>query len=167
MSEPSVNSKVRLLGEGTGDKQVSPLPASPLPASSLAGRRAGQPAAPAVSIEPPAATSAPTAPVFLGDSADGADVLNAAQIVEPLAQLCVTREVQTPFLAGILGPSGAGKTFALRRLQQAIDELGRPSGARQGHGQVLGDQIGVPMRCVSSLGEATRSERLARLRRDG
>ncbi len=133
MSEPSVNSKVRLLGEATGDKQVSPLPASPLQASSLAGRRAGQPAAPAVSIEQPAAPSAPTAPVFLGDSADGADVLNATQIVAPLAQLCVTREVQTPFLAGILGPSGAGKTFALRRLAQAIDELGAsPAGAGGG-----------------------------------
>src|SRR4029079_10429205 len=65
----------------------------------------------------------PAAPVFLGDSADGADLLNVAQTVEPLAQLCVTREAQTPFLAAILGPSGAGKTFALRRLAQAIDEL--------------------------------------------
>jgi len=126
LSEPSVNAKARLLGEGaTGDKPASPLP----------GRRAGQPAAPPVSIEPPAAASAQTlaAPVFLSDSADGADVLNAAQIVEPLAQLCVTREVQTPFLAAILGSSGAGKTFALRRLAQAIERLGAsPAGAGGG-----------------------------------
>ena len=52
-------------------------------------------------------------PIFLGDSADGADLLNAGQIVQPLAHLCVTPQVQTPFLAAILGPSGAGKTFAL------------------------------------------------------
>jgi hypothetical protein len=45
----------------------------------------------------------------------------------------VTREVQTPFLAAILGPSGAGKTFALRRLGETIDELSASS-ARAGGG---------------------------------
>ncbi len=43
--------------------------------------------------------------------------------MQPLAHLCVTSQVQTPFLAGILGPSGAGKTFALRRLAQTIEQL--------------------------------------------
>ena len=124
LSDIRVNSKARLLGEGgTSDKPTGPLPAAPLPTSPLPGRKAGQPAAPPVSIEPPAGAPAPAAPVFLGDSADGADLLDVAQTVEPLAQLCVTREAQTPFLAAILGPSGAGKTFALRRLAQAIDEL--------------------------------------------
>ncbi len=115
LSEPSVNSKVRLLGEAaTSDKPSVPLPA----------RSFGQSTAPPVSITappPPAAVQAE--PIFLGDSADGADLLNAGQIVQPLAQLCVTPQVQTPFLAAILGPSGAGKTFALRRLAQAIEQL--------------------------------------------
>ena len=115
MSEPSVNSKVRLLGDvGTSDK--APL--------SLAPRIPAQSAAPPVSIAPPPPAAPVRAePIFLGDSADGADLLNAGQIVQPLAHLCVTPQVQTPFLAAILGPSGAGKTFALRRLAQTIEQL--------------------------------------------
>jgi hypothetical protein len=115
LSEPSVNSKVRLLGDvGTSDK--APL--------SLAPRAAAQSAAPPVSIAPPPPAAPSRAePIFLGDSADGADLLNAGQIVQPLAHLCVTPQVQTPFLAAILGPSGAGKTFALRRLAQMIQQL--------------------------------------------
>ena len=115
MSEPSVNSKVRLLGEvGTSDK--APFSLNP--------RAPAQSVAPQVSISPPPpAAPSPAEPIFLGNSADGADLLNAGQIVQPLAHLCVTPQVQTPFLAGILGPSGAGKTFALRRLTQTIEEL--------------------------------------------
>ena len=114
MSESSVNSKIRLLGEGAGEKPSLPLPA----------RASGQTGAPPVSIAPPPPSAPlPPEPIFLGDSADGADLLNASEIVQPLAQLCVTREVETPFLAAILGPSGAGKTFALRRLGQSIEQL--------------------------------------------
>ena len=115
MSEPSVNSKVRLLGDvGTSDK--APL--------SLTPRAPAQSAAPPVSIAPPPPAAPSRAePIFLGDSADGADLLNAGQIVQPLAHLCLTPQVQTPFLAAILGPSGAGKTFALRRLTQMIEQL--------------------------------------------
>ena len=115
MSEPSVNSKVRLLGDvGTSDKPAFPMPA----------KGPAQSAAPPVSIAPPPPAAPVRAePIFLGDSADGADLLNAGQIVQPLAHLCVTPQVQTPFLAAILGPSGAGKTFALRRLAQMIEHL--------------------------------------------
>jgi hypothetical protein len=115
LSEPSVNSKVRLLGEvGTSDK--APL--------SLAPRAAAQSAPPPVSIAaPPPAAPSRGEPIFRADSADGPDLLNAGQIVQPLAHLCVTPQVQTPFLAAILGPSGAGKTFALRRLTQMIEQL--------------------------------------------
>jgi hypothetical protein len=123
LSEPSVNSKVRLLGGiGASDKSTVPLPAKQAPA---------QAAAPPVSIAPPPAP-VQTEPIFLGDSADGADVLNAAQLVQPLAQLCVTPQVQTPFLAAIAGASGAGKTFALRRLAEAIVELSASSAALGG-----------------------------------
>ena len=124
MSEPSVNSKVRLLGEvGTTEK----------PSLSLTPRTPAQSAAPPVSITPPPSPApVPAEPIFLGDSADGADLLNAGQIVQPLAQLCVTPQVQTPFLAAILGPSGAGKTFALRRFAQAIEQLGVSSATAGG-----------------------------------
>jgi hypothetical protein len=114
LSEPSVNSKVRLLGEvGASDKPAFPMPA----------RAPAQSAAPPVSITPPPAIPVHAEPIFLGDSADGADLLDAGQIVQPLAQLCVTPQIQTPFLAAIFGPSGAGKTFALRRLRQMIEQL--------------------------------------------
>ena len=139
MSEPSVNSKVRLLGDvGTSDK--TPL--------SLTPRASAQSAAPPVSIAPP-----PPAPpsraeaIFLGDSADGTDLLNAGQIVQPLAHLCVTAQVQTPFLAAILGPSGAGKTFALRRLTQMIEQL---SASATAGGQAL--QRVVMARVDASIG---------------
>ena len=124
MSEPSVNSKVRLLGEvGTTEK----------PSLTLAPRTPAQSAAPPVSITPPAPHApVPAEPIFLGDSADGADLLNVGRIVQPLAQLCVTPQVQTPFLAAILGPSGAGKTFALRRFAQAIEQLGASSATAAG-----------------------------------
>jgi hypothetical protein len=127
LSEPSVNSKVRLLGEvGTGEKPLFPLPA----------HAPEQSAAPPVSIQPPPSAPLAAEPVFLSDSADGADVLSAAQIVQPLAQLCVTPEVQTPFLAAILGPSGAGKTFALKRLAQTIEQFSASAAA--GSGRALG-----------------------------
>ena len=123
MSEPSVNSKVRLLGEvGTSDKPLFPMPA----------RAPAQPAAPPVSITPPSLVPVQAEPIFLGDSADGADLLNASEIVRPLAQLCVTPQVQTPFLAAILGPSGAGKTFALRRLAQVSEQLSASSAPASG-----------------------------------
>jgi hypothetical protein len=122
LSEPSVNSKIRLLGGiGNSDKTSLPLPARP----------SAQGAAPAVSITPPPA-AVQTEPIFLGDTADGADVLNAAQLVQPLAHLCVTPQVQTPFLAAIAGASGAGKTFALTRLAQAILELSASSATSGG-----------------------------------
>jgi hypothetical protein len=119
LSEPSVNSKLRLLGDvGTSDKPVLSTPA----------RASAQSAAPPVSIAPPPPAAALRAePIFLGDSAEGADLLNASQIVQPLAHLCVNPQVQTPFLAAILGPSGAGKTFALRRLTQTIEQLSASS----------------------------------------
>jgi hypothetical protein len=116
-----VNSKIRLLG-GIGASEKS--------SSSLPPRAPAQPAAPPVSIAPPA--SVQSEPLFLGDLPDGPDVLNVAQILQPLAQLCVTPQAQTPFLAAIAGPSGAGKTFALRRLAQAIAELSASSAVSAG-----------------------------------
>jgi hypothetical protein len=122
LSEPSVNSKIRRLGGGaTSDKASLPLPAW-TPTAQVA--------------QPPAAPlSAPirVEPIFLSDSANGADLLNAADIVEPLAQLCVTPQVQTPFLAAIAGPTGAGKTFVLRRLTDSIEQLSdSPKGSGSG-----------------------------------
>ncbi len=67
--------------------------------------------------------------MFLSNSAEGADLLDAAAIVQPLAQLCVTAQVQTPFLAAVAGAPGAGKSFALKRLAHAIEAFAGSRGA--------------------------------------
>ncbi len=116
MSEISENARVRLLGGGgPGERPVAPLPPRPSPQLALTPDPA----------PPPSFAAAPAEPIFLANSADGADLLDAAQAVMPLAQICVTPQVQTPFLAAIAGPGGAGKTFALGRLVQAIEALRR------------------------------------------
>jgi hypothetical protein len=116
LSEISEKARVRLLGGGVGEKPPVGLP--PKPSSETAALP--DPAPP----PPPAIAPAAAGPIFLSDSGDGADVLEAAHVVEPLAQLCVAAQVQTPFLAAVAGSSGAGKTFALRRLVQAVEALG-------------------------------------------
>ena len=115
MSEISEKVKVRLLGGDAAEPSTSP----PLP----------KPAQDSADSAPHTLAQKSAAPVFLSDSADGADVLDAVAIVQPLAQLCVTGQVQTPFLAAIAGPSGAGKTFALKRLTQAIEASAGSAGA--------------------------------------
>jgi hypothetical protein len=145
LSEPSVNSKVRLLGGVTpADKPSLPLPARTpaqaapaaqppsraAPAAPPPAQAAPAPAPPAPASPPPAPASPPALsapvqaePILLCDSVEGADLLNAAEIVQPLARLCVAPQVQTPFLAAITGPTGAGKSFALRRLTRAIEQF--------------------------------------------
>ncbi len=113
MSEISQTARVRLLGEG------APANAPP-PAASRAN-------ASAETASPRPARSAE--PIFLSDAPDGADVLDAGRIVQPLSQLCVTGQVQTPFMAAIVGPGGAGKTFALKRLAQTVEKLAGSTGA--------------------------------------
>lgn len=115
MSEISEKAKVRLLGGDAAELSTPHLPPKPA--------QAGADSA------PPMLAPKSAAPVFLSDSADGADVLDAAVIVQPLAQLCVSGRVQTPLLAAIVGPPGAGKTFALKRLSQAIETFAGSAGA--------------------------------------
>ena len=112
MSEISEKAKVRLLGERTPEPSVSSSPPKPVQADAA-----------------PSLVDSVSAPVFLSDSAEGADVLDATAIVQPLAQLCVTAQVQTPFLAAITGAPGAGKSFALKRLARAIETFSGSSGA--------------------------------------
>jgi hypothetical protein len=114
VSEISQTARVRLLGDG-GTAKPSPLPAS---------GRADPPAEGA-----PSRANGPVAPVFLSDASEGADVLEAARIIQPLAELCVASGVQTPFLAAIAGPGGAGKTFALKRLSETVEKLSGSGGA--------------------------------------
>jgi hypothetical protein len=137
LAESSVNSKIRLLGGGApSDKAPFPLSApTHAEPTALAATTAPPPSAPPpapVQAEPPPPAPIQAEPIFLCDSADGSDLLNATEIVQPLAQLCATSQVQTPFLAAIAGPTGAGKTFALRRLAKAIEQLSASPGASRG-----------------------------------
>jgi hypothetical protein len=71
-------------------------------------------------------TNAPGAgsdPILYADAGDRADLQNTGEAIQPLAELCALREAQTPFLAAIVGPSGVGKSFALRRVAEAAEEL--------------------------------------------
>ncbi len=93
------------------------------------GEAGGAPdkALPAASPPPPIAPSPPGRPahepIFYTDAGDCPDLQNTGEAVAPLAELCVVGDAQTPFLAGIVGPSGSGKSFALHRLLEAVDAL--------------------------------------------
>lgn len=116
MSEISQTARVRLLGEPTPSRTPTP---------SLVASAPAEAPSPAPRVEPAPAAQ----PIFLSDASEGADVLEAGRIVEPLAHLCVNRQVQTPFLAAIAGPGGAGKTFALNRLSRSVEALAGSDGA--------------------------------------
>ena len=119
MSETGDKSRFRLLGGGLVDKTASkpaPKPASDTPAE--------PPPA-----EAPANVGPVAKPIFLGDSADAADILETALFIQPLAQLCATPQIQTPFVAAIVGPAGSGKSFALKRLAQKVEALQHAPGA--------------------------------------
>ncbi len=118
MSEISEKAKVRLLDGGAKDIRSVPPPPNPAPHAAPRAE-AALPPLPPKSAEP----------IFLSDAAEGADALEAKLIVQPLAQLCVAEQVQTPFLAAITGPPGAGKTFALWRLALTIENSAGSAGA--------------------------------------
>jgi len=113
LSEMSEKGKVRVLGGGLAEK---PAPITP--------------AAEQVPAEVPSSISAPSGTLlFLADTAESADLLDTALVVQPLAHLCSMPRVQTPFVAAVAGPAGAGKTFALKRLGEEIETLARaPAG---------------------------------------
>lgn len=63
--------------------------------------------------------------VLLADRREGPDLWDVTQAMRPLADLCLSGEAETPFALGLVGPRGAGKSFALRRLLEAIEARAR------------------------------------------
>lgn len=59
--------------------------------------------------------------VLIADRIDSADLLGASEAVRPLVELCLAPQAQTPFVVGIVGGPGAGKSFALHRLLAGIE----------------------------------------------
>jgi hypothetical protein len=67
--------------------------------------------------------------VLLSNRREGPDLWNVAQAMRPLADLCLSPEAQTPFALALVGAPGAGKSFALRRLVEAIEARARSAPA--------------------------------------
>ena len=132
LSEASVNPPVRLLGGGgvTPEKGMFPLPPRTQAQPSGSPNPSPQP------LEPGDST-----PVFLADASEGADLLNLDQSLAPIARLCLTARVETPLLIGLVGPAGAGKSFALNRLRHAIQ-----GAASAGQAGLLSRLLIVPVR---------------------
>jgi hypothetical protein len=61
--------------------------------------------------------------VFVADSTAGADLLDIAEALQPIVELCGHKDTQTPLMIGVVGPSGSGKSYALERLVGAVEGL--------------------------------------------
>ena len=70
-------------------------------------------------------TVTPSEPVFAADLPDGTDALGLDPPLALLAELAAHKRTETPLTIGLFGPSGSGKSFALTKLIQAIEDLSR------------------------------------------
>jgi hypothetical protein len=107
-------------------------------------------------------------PVLFADSTDGADLHDAGEAIRPLAELCLVAEAQTPFLAGIVGPSGSGASFALRRLAETVEGLSAAA-ARSAETPFLSRVVVIPVDAAGVVGDpacALASAAFAALERD-
>jgi hypothetical protein len=95
------------------------------------GARLADPKAPPVAARTPASQTIepeavlPSEPVFAADHFDGPDALELDAPLGLLAELAAHRRTETPLTIGLFGPSGSGKSFALTKLIQSIEDLCR------------------------------------------
>lgn len=111
MNALNPDSSAPLLGSVTKRLEAGLLGAAPIVAAPVI-------AAPFAS-EP----TRPRQPVFIADDSAGADLLGISEALQPLAQLCVHADAQTPLMIALVGAAGSGKSFALARLSSAIGDL--------------------------------------------
>jgi len=93
-----------------------------------------------VALAPVAAPSVVGAdPVLLIGGPDSADATGVDEAAAPLVDLCLSPLAQTPFRVGLVGPYGAGKSFALRRLVRAISVAASqpPDAASPRHSKIV------------------------------
>jgi hypothetical protein len=74
--------------------------------------------------KPPAPASPPREPAPVASPPDAADAFGVTAALGPLVEFCVSERTPTPLRIGLVGPAGAGKSFALGRLSAAIADLG-------------------------------------------
>ena len=137
----------RILGESTNTEAAARAPSPPAS---------------------PGLSPIPRDPVLFSDSAEGADLHDAGEAIRPLAELCLMPEAQTPFLAGIVGPSGSGASFALRRLVDAVEGLSAAA-ARSVETPFLSRVAVIPIDAAGVVGDpacALASAAFAALDRD-
>jgi KAP family P-loop domain len=99
------------------------------------GARLAEPGAPSLPAPPPTSrkvepeTIAPSEPIFAADLPDGIDALGLDAPLGLLAELAAHKRTETPLTIGLFGSSGSGKSFALTKLIQSIEDLGRAATA--------------------------------------
>lgn len=105
-------------GRRVRDTSREPSP-PPLPAASPRVEPAA--AEPTVLVTPPPARV--QRPVFAGDRPDGPDMLGIDEALAQLAELALHKGTKGPLSIGLIGGTGSGKSFALRRLASRIGDL--------------------------------------------
>ena len=78
--------------------------------------------------EPPAPAPSPEVapvrdPLLIADTPESADLTGVGRALEPILELCLSPQAQTPFVVGMVGPAGSGKSFALRRFAGSLESL--------------------------------------------
>lgn len=93
-----------------------------------------EPIAPSLPAQPNRSNAAPPPPakprgsIFAADLPRGTDSLGQMAALRPLAELAAHRDAETPLTIGLLGRSGAGKSFALAALLGDVEALSAAPG---------------------------------------
>ena len=68
--------------------------------------------------------------LVMTDAREGPDLFGVSEAMRPFADLCLAPDAETPFALALVGGRGTGKSYALRRLLEAIDEGARKAPSR-------------------------------------
>lgn len=68
--------------------------------------------------------------LVLTDRKDGPDLFGTGEAMGPFADLCLAPDAETPLALALVGGRGAGKSFALRRLLEAVERGAREAPSR-------------------------------------